>query len=101
MPNTLSTPGRPPRDAALDLLKWLALSSDEFDVPTVEILAAEAQLPSLESLDAALAAGVLLPNPMANADRGARTHRGTTSQYFGIRVFCMQHKVSESDSGRL
>ena len=48
-------------DSALDLLKWLALSSDEFDVPTVEILAAEAQLPSLESLDAALAAGVLLP----------------------------------------
>lgn len=48
-------------DSALSLLKWLALSSDEFDVATVEALAAEAQLPSLESLDAALAAGVLLP----------------------------------------
>jgi DNA-binding SARP family transcriptional activator len=48
-------------ESALSLLKWLALSSDEFDVSTVEALAAEAQLPSLESLDAALAAGVLLP----------------------------------------
>lgn len=48
-------------DDALNLLKWLALSSDEFDVATVEALAAEAQLPSLASLDAALAAGVLLP----------------------------------------
>src|SRR3990167_5173729 len=27
MPTTLPTPGRPPRDAALDLLKWLALLS--------------------------------------------------------------------------
>ena len=48
-------------DSALSLLKWLALSSDEFDVATVEALAAEAQVPSLDSLDAALAAGVLLP----------------------------------------
>jgi len=48
-------------DSALSLLKWLALSSDEFDVAIVEVLAAEAQLPSLESLDAALAAGVLVP----------------------------------------
>ncbi len=48
-------------DSTLSLLNWLALSSDEFDVATVEALAAEAQVPSLESLDAALAAGVLLP----------------------------------------
>ncbi len=48
-------------DSALALLKWLALSSDEFDVATVEALAAEAQVPSLDALDAALAAGVLLP----------------------------------------
>jgi len=48
-------------DSALSLLKWLALSNDEFDVITVEALAAEAQVPSLESLDLALAAGVLLP----------------------------------------
>ena len=48
-------------DSAMSLLKWLALSSDEFDVATVEALAAEAQVPSLASLDAALAAGVLLP----------------------------------------
>ena len=49
-------------DSALALLKWLALCSDEFDVGTVEALAAQAQVPSLESLDAALAAGVLLPS---------------------------------------
>ena len=49
-------------DSALALLRWLALSSDEFDVATVEALAAEVQVPSLDALDAALAAGVLLPS---------------------------------------
>lgn len=48
-------------DSALALLKWMALCSDELDAATVEALAAEAQVPSLASLDAALAAGVLLP----------------------------------------
>lgn len=48
-------------DNALSLLKWMALCGDELDVATVEALAAEAQLPSLESLDAALAVGVLTP----------------------------------------
>jgi DNA-binding SARP family transcriptional activator/tetratricopeptide (TPR) repeat protein len=48
-------------DSALSLLKWMALCSDEFDVATIEALAAEAQVPSLASLDAALDAGVLLP----------------------------------------
>jgi DNA-binding SARP family transcriptional activator len=48
-------------EGALSLLKWMALSNDDFDVATVEALAAEAQVPSLASLDAALAAGVLLP----------------------------------------
>lgn len=48
-------------EGALSLLKWLALCSDEFDVATAETLAIEAQAPGLESLDAALAAGVLLP----------------------------------------
>lgn len=48
-------------DSTLSLLKWFALCSDEIDVATAEALAAEAQVPSLESLDAALAAGVLLP----------------------------------------
>ncbi len=48
-------------DSALSLLKWMALCSDELDIATVEALAAEALVPSLESLDAALAAGVLLP----------------------------------------
>lgn len=48
-------------DSALSLLTWMALSSDEFDVATVEALAAEAQVPSLESMDAALDAGVLVP----------------------------------------
>ncbi len=49
-------------DAALALLKWLALSSDEFDVGTIEAIAAEAQVPTLEALDAALAARVLVPS---------------------------------------
>jgi hypothetical protein len=48
-------------DNAVSLLKWMALCSDDFDVATVEALAAEAQVPSLESLDNALAAGVLQP----------------------------------------
>lgn len=48
-------------DSALSLLKWMALCNDELEVATIEALAAEAQVASLESLDAALAAGVLLP----------------------------------------
>ena len=48
-------------DSALTLLKWLALCSDEFDVATIEALATEAQVQSLAAIDAALAAGVLLP----------------------------------------
>jgi DNA-binding SARP family transcriptional activator/tetratricopeptide (TPR) repeat protein len=49
-------------DTTLALLKWLALSGDEFDVGTIEALCAEAQVPALETLDAALAAGALLPS---------------------------------------
>jgi hypothetical protein len=49
-------------DAAIALLKWLALSGDEFDVGTIEALCGEAQVPTLEALDAALAADVLLPS---------------------------------------
>ncbi len=48
-------------DNALSLLKWMALCSEELDIAIVEALAAEALVPSLESLDVALAAGVLLP----------------------------------------
>ncbi len=48
-------------DTALSLLKWMALCSDELNMATVEALAAEAQIPSLDALDAALVAGVLLP----------------------------------------
>jgi DNA-binding SARP family transcriptional activator len=46
---------------ALALLRWLALCGDEVDVPTVEALGAEAGIPTLAALDAALEAGVLLP----------------------------------------
>ena len=49
-------------DAALTLLKWLALSSDELDVATIEALATEAQVAAIEALDAALAARVLIPS---------------------------------------
>jgi DNA-binding SARP family transcriptional activator/tetratricopeptide (TPR) repeat protein len=48
-------------DDALALLRWLALGGDEIDVATAEALAAEAQVPTLDALDAALAAGVLVP----------------------------------------
>ncbi len=48
-------------DAALTLLKWLALSSDELDMATIEALAAEAQVPAVAALDASLAARVLMP----------------------------------------
>jgi len=51
-------------DPALALLKWLALSSDSFDMGTIEALAVEAQVSPLEALDAALAAGVLVPSGM-------------------------------------
>ncbi|MDP1647626.1 MAG: AAA family ATPase [Rubrivivax sp.] len=47
-------------DDALALLKWLALSGDEFDVGTLEALAAQAQVPTLAALDSALDAGVLV-----------------------------------------
>ena len=49
-------------DEALTLLKWLALSSDEFGVGMVEAMAAEAQVSPLGALDAALAARVLVPS---------------------------------------
>jgi len=48
-------------ETALVMLKWLALSSDEFDVGTIEALCAELQIAALAALDAALAAGVLVP----------------------------------------
>ncbi len=48
-------------DTALSLLKWMALCSDELNVATVEALAVEVQISSLDALDAALVAGVLLP----------------------------------------
>jgi DNA-binding SARP family transcriptional activator len=46
-------------DSALALLKWLALSGDEFDVGMIEALAALAQVSPLAALDGALDAGVL------------------------------------------
>jgi DNA-binding SARP family transcriptional activator len=45
----------------LELLEWLALCGDSFDVATVEALAEMARAPVLPSLDAALTEGVLLP----------------------------------------
>ena len=47
-------------DDALALLRWLALGGDLLDVRTVEALAALAQVPTLEALDGALEAGVLV-----------------------------------------
>jgi DNA-binding SARP family transcriptional activator/tetratricopeptide (TPR) repeat protein len=48
-------------ETALVLLKWLALSNDEFDVGTIEAFCAELQVATLAALDVALAAGVLVP----------------------------------------
>lgn len=47
-------------DAALALLRWLALSGDELDVRTVEAVATLAQLPTSWALDEALEAGALV-----------------------------------------
>lgn len=47
-------------DDALALLKWVALSGDEFDVSTIEALAVPAQVQTLAALDRALEAGVLV-----------------------------------------
>ena len=49
-------------DEALALMRWLALSGDEWDVATIEALAAEAHASTMTSLDAALAAGALTPS---------------------------------------
>jgi tetratricopeptide (TPR) repeat protein len=48
-------------EPALVLLKWLALSGDEFEVGTIEAFCAELQVATLAALDVALATGVLLP----------------------------------------
>ena len=48
-------------DQALALLRWLALSGDEFGVDTVEALALQVQTLPMPVLDAALAEGVLVP----------------------------------------
>ena len=47
-------------DAALAVLKWMALASDEFDATTAAALAPDAQAHAFAVLDAALAAGVLV-----------------------------------------
>ncbi|HZH07878.1 MAG TPA: AAA family ATPase, partial [Lautropia sp.] len=47
-------------DDALTLLKWIALSGDEFDVSMIEALAVPAQVQMLAALDGALHAGVLV-----------------------------------------
>ena len=47
-------------DDALALLKWVALSGDEFDVGTLEALAVQAQVQPFAALDGALDAGVLV-----------------------------------------
>ena len=47
-------------DAALAVLKWLALASDEFDASTAAALAPDAQAHAFAVLDAALAADVLV-----------------------------------------
>jgi DNA-binding SARP family transcriptional activator/tetratricopeptide (TPR) repeat protein len=49
-------------DAALSLLKWLALAGDEFDAATVAALAPDTEAHAFAVLDAALAAGVLVVN---------------------------------------
>lgn len=49
-------------DSALTLLKWLALSSDELDMATIDALGSEAQVPAFAALDASLAAHVLIPS---------------------------------------
>ncbi len=48
-------------EQALTLLKWLALCGDRFDVATVEAVAASAQTSPMDTLDACLTAGVLVP----------------------------------------
>ncbi|WP_332777672.1 ATP-binding protein [Polaromonas sp.] len=47
-------------DHALNLLRWLAVSDDEFDAATLEALAQQAQVPVFPAVDAALAEGVLV-----------------------------------------
>ncbi len=47
-------------DDAQALLRWLALSGDELDMRTVEVLATLAQVPTFAALDRALEAGVLV-----------------------------------------
>jgi DNA-binding SARP family transcriptional activator/tetratricopeptide (TPR) repeat protein len=48
-------------DQTLELLRWLALCGDSFDLATVEALAEAAHTPAMPALDVALAEGVLLP----------------------------------------
>lgn len=47
-------------DHALSLLRWLAVSGDEFDAAPLEALARQAQVAVFPAVDAALAAGVLV-----------------------------------------
>ena len=81
-------------DSALALLKWLALCSDEFDVATVEALAEEAQVPSLECLDAALAAGVLLPSTSRYRFRHDLVQQALIEQVAPHRRLKMHRKIA-------
>src|SRR5690606_14488307 len=49
-------------DHAMDLLRWLALCGDEFDVATIEAFAEGEHAAPMVAMDACLVAGVLVPS---------------------------------------
>ena len=81
-------------EVALALLKWLALSSDEFDVAMIEAIAAEAQVAPLEALDAALAARVLVPSGMRYRFRHELVRQALIEQLAPHRRLKMHRQIA-------
>lgn len=81
-------------DSALGLLKWMAVCGDELDVTTVEVLATEAQVHSLASIDAALAGGVLLPLTSGYRFRHHLVQQALIDQVQPHRRLKMHHRIA-------
>ncbi|MDP3085808.1 MAG: hypothetical protein Q8N44_19250, partial [Rubrivivax sp.] len=81
-------------DPALALLKWLALSSDELDVDTIDAFSAEAQVSTLGALDAALSVGVLVPSGMRYRFRHELVRQALIEQVAPHRRLKMHRQIA-------
>ncbi|MCC7546305.1 MAG: hypothetical protein IT532_00920 [Burkholderiales bacterium] len=80
---------------ALMLLKWLALCGDAIEVALVEALAAAAQTPPMEALDAALMECVLVPEGSRYRFRHALVRQALAEQLPPHRRVQMHRRIAQ------